>query len=338
LHCIDADSSFISPHRALRGHAFHEVFSGGQSPWYWGGYMGGEWLMGLYPDGLVFPNWLTEFKVKQSIAEIVFCDHNDYGDIDDLVTEVQRIQKKVDQVSDSKSLQFIWMFEIGVLHHAQDIELAAIEGANPYPFMMDIDFIQKLFLRCFDEGITNPVVRPNTTDWINKLTAKPNIIFFKSDKETIISGIEINLSWEVEGAEKIEINQEIGIVQEKSEIVVKPNENPIFKITATNVFGIVESEIKLNIFPTPIIKTLQIPTPIFNHQTSISNFKIESPKIEIGVDLNPNLFVQPTMNFEKLNSESRNFFHSNKLKINPISEVFEFIQNQISIKLKNRFS
>jgi hypothetical protein len=62
-----------------------------------------------------------------------------------LVAEVQRIQKKVDQVSDSKSLQFIWMFEIGVLHHAQDIELAAVEGAYPYPFMMDVDFIQKLF-------------------------------------------------------------------------------------------------------------------------------------------------------------------------------------------------
>lgn len=145
LHCIDVDSSFISPHRALRGHAFHEVFSGSQFPWYWGGYMGGEWLMGLYPDGLVFPKWLTEFKVKQSIADIVFCDDNDFGDIDDLVAEVQRIQKKVDQVSDSKSLQFIWMFEIGVLHHAQDIELAAVEGAYPYPFMMDVDFIQKLF-------------------------------------------------------------------------------------------------------------------------------------------------------------------------------------------------
>jgi serine/threonine protein kinase len=207
-----------------------------------------------------------------------------------------------------------------------------------YNFKNLPDHVQKLFLRCFDQGITNPAVRPNTTDWLNNLTAKPKIIFFKADKETIISGIEINLSWEVEGADKIEINQEIGNVQSKSEITVKPNENPIFKITATNIFGIVESEIKLNIFPTPLIKTLQIPTPILNHQTSISNFKIETPKIDLGVDLNPNIFVQPTMDFKKLNSDSRNFYHSNNLKKNPISEVFELIQNQISIKLKNRFS
>ena len=123
-----------------------------------------------------------------------------------------------------------------------------------------------------------------------------------------------------------------------NEIRIRPEKNTTYTLKVIGHFGETEKSVDISVFPTPIIKTLQIPTPIFNHQTSISNFKIESPKIELGVDLNPNIFVQPTMNFEKLNSESRNFFHSNKLKKNPISEVFEFIQNQISIKLKNRFS
>lgn len=143
--CVDMDSYYIGPHRALRGHALSSVMNKEDSPWYWAGYMGGEWLMGLYPDGLVFPKWVTEMKLNQSIADMVFEDRNNILDVKDLADEVNRLQSLVNCAKDDKELQFIWMFEIGVLHHAQDLELAANSGGRPYPFMMDIDFIEKLF-------------------------------------------------------------------------------------------------------------------------------------------------------------------------------------------------
>jgi hypothetical protein len=165
----------------------------------------------------------------------------------------------------------------------------------------------------------------------------PEILSFKANKEVVLEGVEVEFSWAVENAVSVRIEPEIGNVSTNGKHSFKPK-NQTYKLIAQGHFESSEKSLDLKLFPTPIIKTLQIATPIFNHQTSISNFKIESPKIDLGVDLNPNIFDQPTMDFEKLNSDSRNFFHSNNLKKNPISEVFEFIQNQISIKLKNRFS
>lgn len=165
----------------------------------------------------------------------------------------------------------------------------------------------------------------------------PEILSFKANKEVVLEGVEVEFSWAVENAVSVRIEPEIGNVSTNGKHSFKPK-NQTYKLIAQGHFESSEKSLDLKLFPTPIIKTLQIPTPIFNHQTSISNFKIESPKIDLGVDLNPSVFIQPTIDFEKLNSDSRNFFHSNNLKKNPISEVFEFIQNQISIKLKNRFS
>ena len=142
--CIEVDSSYISPHRALRNHALKAAI-GNELSWYWGGYMGGEWLMGLYPDGLVFPKWLTDLELGKSLSEVVFNDHVEHSEYRELEAEVERIQKQVNKAKSRKELEFIWMFEMGVLHHGQDLNLAFHAGANPYPFMMDIDFIEKLF-------------------------------------------------------------------------------------------------------------------------------------------------------------------------------------------------
>lgn len=167
----------------------------------------------------------------------------------------------------------------------------------------------------------------------------PIIHSFSISEQFAIKGAPIKLSWNVEGATTLIIDNGVGSVTGLTEKITSLGSNGVYRLTAKNYFGIETNfDASILVFPTPLIETLQIPSPIFNHQTSISNFKIESPIIDLGVDLNPKIFVQPTMDFEKLNSNSMNFYHSNNLKKNPISEVFEFIQNQISIKLKNRFS
>ena len=99
-----------------------------------------------------------------------------------------------------------------------------------------------------------------------------------------------------------------------------------------------------------IFESLAFSTPVIVGNNTIWNHLEEQ---KIGFEIEPLSHLQL---LEKLNlisdftqsqyedyqnnafQKALNFYHSNNLQKNPISEVFEFIQNQISIKLKNRFS
>jgi hypothetical protein len=154
-----------------------------------------------------------------------------------------------------------------------------------------------------------------------------------------MDGIPVLLSWDIDSkAHTVTIDNGIGDVTGMNEIRIRPEKNTTYTLKVIGHFGESEKSIDISVFPTPVIKTLHIPTPIFNHQTSISNFKIETPQINLGIDLNPNIFVPNTIDFEKLNSNSRNFFFQDQKTINPISEVFEIIQDRISHKLKQIFT
>lgn len=200
----------------------------------------------------------------------------------------------------------------------------------------------KAFADTINKGYSNPNLRLSYKQWINAikgLMLPPSISKFEADNTVIIDGIPVLLSWEIDSkAHTVTIDNGVGDVTGKNEVRIRPDKNTTYTLKVIGHFGETDKTLDISVFPTPIIKTISIPTPIFNHQTTISNFKIETPKIDLGVDLNPNIFVQPTIDFEKLNINSRNFYHSNDLKKNPISEVFEFIQRQITAKLKNRFS
>lgn len=198
-----------------------------------------------------------------------------------------------------------------------------------YNFKNLPDRVQKLFLRCFDQGITNPSIRPNTTDWLNNLTAKPKIVYFKTDRENIISGVEITLNWKVEGADDIVINEGIGIVKESDSITVKPNSERNYKITATNKFGIDEQEIHISTFPTPVIETLKIPMPEFTSRVNLNPIQISSPKIDVSINFDSLISARPI--FTEQSNELRTLKpqHKPKNELN-LSSIYESIRRKIS--------
>lgn len=198
-----------------------------------------------------------------------------------------------------------------------------------YNFKNLPDRVQKLFLRCFDQGITNPAIRPNTTDWLNNLTAKPKIVYFKTDRENIISGVEITLNWKVEGADDIVINEGIGIVKESDSITVKPNSERNYKITATNKFGIDEQEIHISTFPTPVIETLKIPMPEFTSRVNLNPIQISSPKIDVSINFDSLISARPI--FTEQSNELRTLKpqHKPKNELN-LSSIYESIRRKIS--------
>ncbi|MDD2984118.1 MAG: hypothetical protein PHQ74_12100 [Crocinitomicaceae bacterium] len=198
-----------------------------------------------------------------------------------------------------------------------------------YDFKNLPDRVQKLFLRCFDQGITNPAIRPNTTDWLNNLTAKPKIVYFKTDRENIISGVEVTLSWKVEGADEIVINEGIGIVKESDSITVKPNSERNYKITATNKFGIDEQQIHISTFPTPVIETLKIPMPEFTSRVNLNPIQISSPKIDVSINFDSLISARPI--FTEQSNELRTLKpqHKPKKELN-LSSIYESIRRKIS--------
>jgi serine/threonine protein kinase len=190
----------------------------------------------------------------------------------------------------------------------------------------------KCFNQTINQGYYNKNSRISYNQWkkaLGGLMQPPEIKRFTAHTNIIIDGIPLILTWETEKAYQLIIDNNIGDVSQVSEFQVKPNKNTTYKLTAIGHFGTTEKTFDVTVFPTPLINTINIPTPIFNHQTSISNFKIEAPNIELGIDLNPNIFARNNINFVKLNRTSQKFFLSNKTKLNPISEIFELLQNKI---------
>jgi serine/threonine protein kinase len=192
------------------------------------------------------------------------------------------------------------------------------------------DKVQKLFLRCFDQGITNTAIRPNTNDWINNLTAKPKIVFFKSDRETIISGIEITLSWEIENADEISISEGVGVVNAKGSIQLNPISDRSYKISAKNKFGTDEQEIQIFTFPTPVLESLKVPMPDFTSRVNLNPIQISSPKIDVSVNLSnlisgKPVFTEPSNEFRTLKPE-----YKPKTELLNLSSIYESIRRKIS--------
>ncbi len=198
-----------------------------------------------------------------------------------------------------------------------------------YNFKNLPDRVQKLFLRCFDQGTTNPAIRPNTTDWLNNLTAKPKIVYFITDRENIISGVEVTLSWKVEGADEIVINEGIGIVKESDSITVKPNSERNYKISATNKFGIDEQQIHISTFPTPVIETLKISMPEFTSRVNLNPIQISSPKIDVSINFDS--LISPRPIYTEQSNELRTLKpqHKPKNELN-LSSIYESIRRKIS--------
>lgn len=198
-----------------------------------------------------------------------------------------------------------------------------------YNFKTLPERVQKLFLRCFDQGITNPAIRPNTTDWLNNLTSKPKIVYFKTDRETIISGVEVSLSWKVEGADEIMINEGIGIVKESDSISVKPNSERDYKISATNKFGIDEQQIHISTFPTPVIETLKIPMPEFTSRIKLNPIQISSPKIDVSINFDSLISSRPIFTEQRYELRTLKPEYKPKNELN-LSSIYESIRRKTS--------
>lgn len=157
----------------------------------------------------------------------------------------------------------------------------------------------------------------------------PKIVYFKTDRENIISGVEVTLSWKVEGADEILINEGIGIVKESDSITVKPNSERNYKISATNKFGTDEQQIHISIFPTPVIETLKIPMPEFTSRVNLNPIQISSPKIDVSINFDSLISPRPIFTGQSNELRTLKPQHKPKNELN-LSSIYESIRRKIS--------
>jgi serine/threonine protein kinase len=193
--------------------------------------------------------------------------------------------------------------------------------------------VQKLFLRCFDAGISDSDLRPCAAEWLCNLVSRPKIVYFTADRTTIIAGVEVNLSWKVEGADDIEINEGIGKVQDCDTVRVTPNSQRIYRILAKNRFGYDEFQIHITTFPTPVLENLKVPMPEFESRINLDPINITSPRIDLSINWtslmsSQPVFIEQSNEFKKLRTE-----HKPQPELLNLSSIYENIKRKIS----NRF-
>jgi hypothetical protein len=114
-----------------------------------------------------------------------------------------------------------------------------------------------------------------------KMIREP-IIIFDISTQFIIRTQTAQLHWSVENAEIIKIEPHIGIVESKGSKTVNPIDSTTYTITAV---GLTElntrtKDVSLNVFPTPVLERLQIPTPSnIRLEASFENSRIDLPSI-----------------------------------------------------------
>lgn len=149
---INLNNPLINIHRSHRLYAIRMLAEMlGNNTSFYTGYMGGELLMGIYFDNLIFTNFIKDFWLNGSsqfnrIPELlqdrfIKTDNVDIG----LVKEQLVSLKTFDENLGQKGMQFHSLFEIGVLHHSQDIQIAQQFLNYPLPFFLDFEFVNALF-------------------------------------------------------------------------------------------------------------------------------------------------------------------------------------------------
>ena len=160
---------------------------------------------------------------------------------------------------------------------------------------------------------------------------KPEIIIFEVLPDVVISSMPVTLSWKVENAKKIEINNGIGEVCEEGYKTVLHEKNTLYQLKAWGELSLISKEIVVTVFPTPIIKSLLVPMPDFKQRISLNSIIIGSPKIDVSIhipkfNLNAPQITEPDIDLRTITP-----MYKNKSLIFNFSKIYERIKKRASL-------
>lgn len=127
----------------------------------------------------------------------------------------------------------------------------------------------------------------------------PIIKSFNANERAIVRGISLKLSWEVEDAEKIEIDNGVGIVEAKGGKEVAPVRDVFYTLTAYGETQTVTQSVKVVVFPLPTVTNIAIPVPTkIKLETDIGLFGNKVPtSLQLGTVKNDIIHRVPKIDF-----------------------------------------
>lgn len=102
------------------------------------------------------------------------------------------------------------------------------------------------------------------------IVREPANVSFDSDKLFTLPGVPIIISWDVQKAKNVLLNN--NIVGLKGQTIFKPNEDTHYVLTYEDDFGISSTELTIKMLPLPIVKSVLVDTPNINNATGIRYF------------------------------------------------------------------
>jgi hypothetical protein len=149
----------------------------------------------------------------------------------------------------------------------------------------------------------------------------------------------------VENALKVSINNGVNEVEHSGCITLKPQDNFEYILTAIGFNETVVKKLEIKVFPTPIIKSIQVPIPIFEKTTNLEVNIPEFPHIELGINnfsnsLNVNFNKSINSSFEEIKfNKLDEYFSSLNEKKGGLTKIFKAISsNKIVSKIFNNQS
>lgn len=182
-------------------------------------------------------------------------------------------------------------------------------------------------------GYKNPVARTSYSDWkiaLQAIQEPPKIKVFKSDKSAVIKSMDVELTWVIENAHTITIDNGIGQVPNSGSLKIKPQTDTRYKISAIGYFGQAADDIEIRVFPTPVLECLKVPMPDFQSRINLNPIKISSPQIDVSINLNSIYSEKPKFTEPSIDLRSIKATHMERTSIFNISKVYEAIRSKLS--------
>lgn len=102
---------------------------------------------------------------------------------------------------------------------------------------------------------------------ISLIVREPANVSFNSDKLFTLPGIPVTISWDVQRAKNVRLNNNcVGI---KGKVFFSPNNDEHYVLTYEDDFGTSSSELTVKMLPLPVVKSILVDTPNINNAVGI---------------------------------------------------------------------
>ena len=153
---------------------------------------------------------------------------------------------------------------------------------------------------------------------------KPEIKLFNVLPDVVISSQPVTLSWKVENAKKVEINNRVGEVNEDGQKTILHDKNTLYQLIAWGELSSVTKEIVVKVFPTPIIESLLVPMPDFESRINLNPILINPPQIDVSINMPEFNLNTPQITEPDIDLQTITPIYKNKSSIFNFSKIYEY--------------